>query len=457
MDRQRQAILANGAQAGVGAAALALHASTPAIAGPERGGEVFDSANGAPDDGRHDFDFLYGHWQLRNERLQRRLVGCEDWEIFSATQECGPILDGLGNLDEFVTDWSRSADGAPLRGMTLRLFNPATRQWSLYWASNVDGLLEPPVVGAFETGPDGGIIGTFVGHAEHDGRPVLVRFIWDQISANAAHWQQAFSDDDGQSWETNWHMWLRRVDASGRLRHDDAVIELRQYTLQPGQRDALIALFEREFIETQEAVGIHVIGQFRDLDAADRYVWLRGFPSMPARAAALQAFYGGPVWQRHREAANATLLDNDDVLLLKPARPGSGFAPAECARADGAASLAGIVCAGICSLAVPADRGFVAWFERTLAPLLRESGAQLLATYVTDASANTFPRLPVREGEHVLVWFARFADEPALRRHDAALAGEPRWREALAEALDGDLKQPPQRLRLSPTPRSELR
>ena len=157
------------------------------------------------------------------------------------------------------------------------------------------------MIGRFETEADGSRVGTFIGRAEHAGDPVLARFIWNQISVNAAHWQQAFSADDGATWETNWHMWMRRIDERIRIVHDDAVVELRQYTLQPGERDVLIELFEREFVEPQEAVGMHVIGHFRDLDAPDRFVWLRGFPSMAARQDALQSFYFGPVWQRHRD------------------------------------------------------------------------------------------------------------------------------------------------------------
>jgi hypothetical protein len=103
------------------------------------------------------------------------------------------------------------------------------------------------------------------------------------------------------------------------------VVELRQYTLKPGQRDVLIELFEREFIETQEATGMIVIGQFRDLNNADRFVWLRGFSDMATRAQALEEFYGGPVWKAHRDAANATMIDSDNVLLLRPARSNSGF------------------------------------------------------------------------------------------------------------------------------------
>ena len=108
-----------------------------------------------------------------------------------------------------------------------------------------------------------------------------------------------------------------------RVRTCCPVVELRQYTLVPGARETLIELFEREFIETQEAAGMTVIGQFRDLNNPDRFVWLRGFSDMDARATQLQAFYSGPVWKAHRDAANATMIDSDNVLLLRPASPTS--------------------------------------------------------------------------------------------------------------------------------------
>src|SRR5215813_2497817 len=94
------------------------------------------------------------------------------------------------------------------------------------------------------------------------------------------------------------------------------VVELRQYSLVPGKREILVDLFEREFIESQEATGMTIIGIFRDLRNPDCFVWLRGFADMPARAQALQGFYGGPVWKKHRETANATMIDSDNVLLL---------------------------------------------------------------------------------------------------------------------------------------------
>lgn len=162
-----------------------------------------DSANSSRtvDDGRHDFDFYFGRWAVRNERLKERLAGCQEWEVFEAAQECRPILGGLGNLDSFDTDW-----GGGFRGMTLRLFQPATQRWSIYWASNRDGVLEPPVIGRFEHE-----VGTFFGRDQHRGTPVLARFVWSQITETSAHWAQAFSTDEGKTWEENWRMQMTRI------------------------------------------------------------------------------------------------------------------------------------------------------------------------------------------------------------------------------------------------------
>jgi hypothetical protein len=407
----------------------------------------------AAHDGRHDFDFLHGRWRIRNERLKQRLAASTDWEIFGATQVCQPLLGGLGNVDDFVSDWTRPGTHERFIGMTLRLFDTDAHQWNIYWAGNHDGVLEAPMTGAFADG-----VGTFRGSSQHEGQPVRVRFTWQRLGEHAAHWQQAFSADDGQTWETNWHMWFRRSGDDGRLLHEDRVIELRQYALQPGRRDDLVELFEREFVEPQEAVGMHVIGQFRDLDAPDRFIWLRGFPDMDSRAQSLQGFYTGPTWLRHREAANATMVDSDDVLLLRPAREGSCFTtPARERAAPGDARASdGLVEAGICLLDEPAGDGFLERFEERLAPRLRNAGAELIGVYVTDPSENTFPRLPVRD-ERVLVWFARFADVDAHHRYEVALLGDDAWRSAIAQALLHGLRQPPQRLRLAPTPRSELR
>src|SRR6266496_2398348 len=230
------------------------------------------------------------------------------------------------------------------------------------------------------------------------------------------------------------------------------VVELRQYTLKPGMRDVLIGLFEQEFIETQEATGIIVIGQFRDMDNPDRFVWLRGFADMPTRARALQGFYGGPVWKAHREAANATMIDSDNVLLLRPARPGSGFLVEGGDRPPPGAGEApgGLVVATIYSFGAPPGADFLDFFESALRPVVTGAGASILAYFVTEESANNYPALPVREGEQVFVWFSRFEGVAAHERHAAALAQSRRWSE-VSEALACRLKGPPEVRKLSPT------
>ncbi|MBB6187755.1 NIPSNAP family protein [Rhodanobacter sp. MP7CTX1] len=237
------------------------------------------------------------------------------------------------------------------------------------------------------------------------------------------------------------------------------IVELRQYTLHPGKRNILIELFEREFVETQEAVGMTLIGQFRDLDDPDRFVWLRGFADMPSRALALAAFYGGPAWQTHRDAANATMIDSDNVLLLRPLDVPTGFiSDANNRHSHGSHDIdEELVVITLWYGAAPAIEGFANYFARQIAPLLAECAAPLAASFVTEYSSNSFPALPVREGEHVLVGVACFADHPAYARHVAALTHSIAWRVTLAEALTRFLVRPPETLRLAPTARSLLR
>jgi len=236
------------------------------------------------------------------------------------------------------------------------------------------------------------------------------------------------------------------------------IVELRQYTLYPGKRDVLIDLFDREFVESQEALGMKVIGQFRDLDNPNRFVWLRGFRDMPSRAQALKDFYGGPVWKAHREAANATMIDSDNVLLLHPATPTSGFSfrNKERPQAGSNETRSELVVATIYYFDAPVDAAFVQLFEKTGKPAAIGSGATVLAYFVTEHSENTFPALPVREGENVFVWFARFNDAAAYERHLAALPQSPRWRDEISKELARRLKRKAEILKLSPTTRSLL-
>jgi|GEM_PF-719071 len=179
------------------------------------------------------------------------------------------------------------------------------------------------------------------------------------------------------------------------------VIELRQYTLKPGRRDDLIDLFDRQFIESQEAAGMTILGQFRDRRRPDRFVWMRGFPDMASRHRALDRFYTGPVWKAHAKAANDTMLDSDDVLLLRPARPETALLLDDEPVRSGRATT---VVAAIYQLARPADDTLVTRFEADVLPRLRAGGIDVKGVFVTEPAPNTFTRLPVREGEHVLVW-----------------------------------------------------
>jgi hypothetical protein len=223
-----------------------------------------------------------------------------------------------------------------------------------------------------------------------------------------------------------------------------SIYEFRDYTLRPGQRDVLIDLFEREFVETQEAEGMRVIGTFRDLDRPDRFVWMRSFHDMESRATALNAFYTGPAWQTHRNTANATMIDSDNVLLLHPTL-GQAAAPSATRAPVGAPPAPrSLVLAAIYPLPPRTGDAFAAHFERDLMPALRDAGAAPFAAFATDHSANTFPALPVRENDTVFVTLTRFA---SLEAHAAS--------QSTLNLLSRELPTPEVR-RLQPTARSLL-
>jgi hypothetical protein len=148
----------------------------------------------------NEFDFLIGSWNVVNHRLTTILAGGDDWTTFAATSTCQSIFEGGGNTDEILFPTLGS------RGFTVRLFDVDRKEWSLYWASSRTGLLYPPVVGTFADGR-----GDFYGDDTHDGRPIKAHFIWSDITATTARWEQEFSADGGQTWESNWVMELTRA------------------------------------------------------------------------------------------------------------------------------------------------------------------------------------------------------------------------------------------------------
>jgi hypothetical protein len=151
----------------------------------------------------HDFDFLVGTWTVQHRRLKQRLAHGTEWETFSGTCKTWLLLDGQGDVDDNVLQ----APAGAYRAVTLRSFDPATKLWSIWWLdSRHPHDLDPPVVGGFRNG-----IGTFFAKDTSGGRPIIVRYIWSDITPHSAKWQQAFSDDGGKTWETNWVMEFRRT------------------------------------------------------------------------------------------------------------------------------------------------------------------------------------------------------------------------------------------------------
>lgn len=236
------------------------------------------------------------------------------------------------------------------------------------------------------------------------------------------------------------------------------VVELRQYTTLPGQRDAFIQLYEDQFIESQEAAGISLPGQFRVLGFPNRFDWLQGFSSMAARKTDFESFYGGAAWKAHRSAVNAMLLENGNVILLHPAHDGSGFpAPPPRPPLGSTVEPRGLVVATMYYLGSNDGAQFEASFEKAIRPIVSAHGARVLASFVTDHTPNNFPKLPVREDVNLFVWFACFADESAYSDYALSLSNDPRWWTVEGTfALEG-MYIPPEVDLLQPTPRSLLR
>ena len=180
---------------------------------------------------------------------------------------------------------------------------------------------------------------------------------------------------------------------------------------------------------------------------------------MPSRAKALTDFYSGPVWKAHREAANATMIDSDNVLLLRPAVPTSGFSLENMQRPPMGSDEVptSLVVATIYYFEGPVAHDFINFFEHTLKPVATSLGATVSAYFVTENSENTFPALPVREGENVFAWFSIFQDPVAYENYLAALSRSERWRGEVSKSLARYLKRSPEVLKLLPTARSQLR
>jgi len=155
-----------------------------------------DTAKAAQRDGQHDFDFEIGSWKIHLKRLQNPLTGSTNWIEFDGTSVTRKVWDGRSNLEELDVD----SPSGHIEGLTLRLYNPQSHQWSLYWANSKNGTMGgPPNIGEFKDGR-----GEFLCQDTFNGRTILIRYVWSNITASSAHFEQSFSDDGGKTWEVNW-------------------------------------------------------------------------------------------------------------------------------------------------------------------------------------------------------------------------------------------------------------
>jgi len=157
-------------------------------------------------DGQHDFDFELGSWKIHLKRLLHPLTGSTTWTEFVGTSVTRKVWDGRAQIEEFETD---GASGH-IEGLTLRLYSPQSHQWSLYWANSRDAALGLPTIGEFKNGR-----GEFFDQEPFNGRSILVRYVWSEITPNSAHFEQSFSDDGGKTWEVNWITDQQRVRNNG--------------------------------------------------------------------------------------------------------------------------------------------------------------------------------------------------------------------------------------------------
>lgn len=169
--------------------------SLPAIAQTDSGAPTTAPQTTTQRDGQHDFDPLIGSWKYHLKRRLNPLTGSNTWIEFEGTGVCYKIWDGHAQLDTIEVD----GPNGHIEGLTLRLYNPQSHQWRLYWANSKIGIMDPPQVGEFKNGH-----GEFYAQDTINGRTILIRYDWSGMTSNSPHFEQSFSDDGGKTWEVNW-------------------------------------------------------------------------------------------------------------------------------------------------------------------------------------------------------------------------------------------------------------
>ena len=160
----------------------------------------------SPTSSHSDFDFLVAKWKMYHRRLNKRLENCKEWTEFESTDSNYKILSGTADMDIYSTTQMPGLEGKLFEGVTLRLFDPKSRLWSLYWVASNVGVLDPPVVGSFENN-----VGHFFTKDTFNGKNIIVVFRWDVRDKDHPIWSQAFSPDNGKTWEWNWYNVSERI------------------------------------------------------------------------------------------------------------------------------------------------------------------------------------------------------------------------------------------------------
>ncbi|MEO8770708.1 MAG: NIPSNAP family protein [Ferruginibacter sp.] len=369
---------------------------------------------------KNDFDFFEGQWNVHNKKLKSRLNNCIEWIEFDAVQEMRKVLSGIGNVDNMKTN----VDGNNFEGMSLRLFDPAKKLWSIYWADNNAGVLDKPVVGSFDKNS-----GNFFCKDKYHEQDIIMQFHWDIADKNAPVWSQAFSIDNGKTWEWNWYMYFSKVDKVNKvddLNRDQQleVIELRNYIIKNGQRDRFIDYYEQNLMLPQNELNGFTLGQYKIKYAENNFFFIRGFHNMDSRNKFLNDFYLGPSWKQHRNLVNPMIVNNDHVHLLKPLPINNPGNTVEAFNSNWFGKKKGIAVIDYFIANQKRDK-LIDFMQTTYISNLKNAGIKDISFWISESSPNEFTTLPVFQDKNLLVSIHFYKDEleyqSKLKRAEANL------------------------------------
>jgi hypothetical protein len=390
-------------------------------------------------DGQHDFDFEIGTWKTHVKRLLHPLAGSTDWVEYDGITVVRPVWQGRANLVELKMD----GPAGHFEGLSLRLYNPETHQWSLNFANLSSGILSQPTIGEFKNGR-----GEFFDQETLNGRAIFVRFVISDITQNSCRFEQSFSDDGGKTWEVNWIATDTRVkdeavqptsnsSKTSKRMNDIAtnqnlnsdqniqVIELRNYVIRPGRRDAFIELFEETFTQSQNILGGYTLGQYTVKGADDHFFWIRGFKDMTARVKFLNDFYrGSPAWKENKSAANSMLVNNDNVYLLKPLNLKDSANDSEYSfNSNWFGQAKGIAVVDFYVSNTKLAK-LVEFVKQKYVAILNSAKVAATSFWTSEITPNDFPALPVFQDKNLLVQITFYKDESEYQTRMKSVAAK---------------------------------